>query len=370
MLSPEDFVKGLKEKGFRSFTGVPCSFFQAAINRVIEDDELRYTIVPNEGSALALAAGAYLAGNPTAVLIQNSGFGNLVNPLTSLNMIYRLPILIFISGRAYGVADEPQHEVMGKTMGKILDAIGIRYRDLPDEAAPYEEALESVADEMRKTNLPFVFFVRKGTIDEYSPRRKKPSKTYPLKRIEAIEIVSGMLKGDEVVVATTGKPSRELFAVKDRAKNFYMQGSMGHAASIGLGVALAQPDKKVVILDGDGAVLMHMGVLSSIGHYQPKNIYHVVLDNESYETTGDQDTTSPSTNFKAIAKACGYRIAEEASSEKDLKAKLKLILNGAGPAFLRVKINRLPTLDIPRISSKYSSEDITRNFKTELLKSS
>jgi phosphonopyruvate decarboxylase len=370
MLSPEEFVQSLKEKGYRSFTGVPCSFFQSAINRVIDDGELRYTIVPNEGAALALAAGAHLAGEPTAVLIQNSGFGNLVNPLTSLNMIYRLPALIFISGRAYGVADEPQHEVIGKTMGKILDAIGIRYKDMPEEPAPFAEALESAAEEMRKTNLPFVFFVRKGTIDEYSPRRQKPAKSYPLKRIEAIEIIAQALKGDEIVVATTGKPSRELFAVKDRAKNFYMQGSMGHAASIGLGVALAQPDKKVVILDGDGAVLMHMGILSTIGHYKPKNICHIVLDNESYETTGDQDTTSPSTDLETVAKACGYRVAGEAASEKDLKARLKLLLNTAGPAFLRVKINRVPTLDIPRISSKYSSEDIAKNFSKELIQNS
>ncbi len=365
MIAAEDFVRLLKERGFRSFTGVPCSFFQAAINCVIDDDELRYTMVPNEGVALALAAGAYLAGTPTAVMIQNSGFGNLVNPLTSLNMIYQLPALIFISGRAYGVADEPQHEIIGKTMRPILQAMGVRHMDLPDEMADYEEALAEALQWIETRKQPFVFFVRKGTLDTYSPKKHAAS-VYPLKRIEAIQIITKALKGDEIVIVTTGKPSRELFSVWDRANNFYMQGSMGHAASIGLGVALYRPEKKVVVLDGDGAILMHMGVLSSIGHYKPSNFYHIILDNESYETTGDQDTTSPTTNLAAVAKACGYRAAAEASSGEELAQKLKLLLKEGGPAFLRVKINRIPTLDIPRISSKYSSDKIALNFKASL----
>ena len=143
---------------------------------------------------------------------------------------------------------------------------------------------------------------------------------------------------------------------------------MGHAASIGLGVALCRPEKKVVVLDGDGALLMHLGSLSSVGHYKPKNFIHIVLDNESYETTGDQDTTSSTTDLKAVAKACGYRISEEASVSKELSDKLALILKGEGPGFLRVKINRLPTANIPRISNKYSSAQIAENFKTVLLK--
>src|SRR3989338_8041861 len=181
--------------------------------------------------------------------------------------------------------------------------------------------------------------------------------------MEAMRIISGALKGEEYVIATTGKPSRELFNVSDRSKNFYMQGSMGHAASIGLGVALNQPKKKIVVLDGDGALLMHMGILSSVGFYKPKNFYHIVLDNEAYETTGDQDTTSPSTDFTTIAKACGYVKVVEAANEKDLSAAVKRFEKEDGPFFLRVKINRQPTPDIPRISSKHSSSQIAENFK-------
>ncbi len=365
MIAPDAFVRCLKDNGYHDFTGVPCSFFQAAINCVIDDPQTRYTIMPNEGSALAFAAGSYLAGRSTAVMIQNSGFGNLVNPLTSLNMIYKIPTLIFMSGRAYGVKDEPQHEIMGKTMVAVLDAMGVRHEDMPEEEEEFEQSLEKANDWMTSSRQPFVYLVKKDTIDTYSPHRNIANH-FPLKRIEAIEILMDQLKGDEYVVATTGKPSRELFTVRDRAKNFYMQGSMGHAVSFALGTALSQPTKKIVLLDGDGALLMHMGVLSAVGHYAPANFYHVVLDNESYETTGDQDTTSPTTDFAAIARACGYRSADTAMDKKSVIEKMTSLMKKEGPALLRIKINRVPTLEIPRISNKYSSGQIADNFRNAL----
>ncbi len=365
MIKAQDFVASLKEKKLFSFTGVPCSFFQAAINCVIDDPALRYTIVPNEGSALALASGSWLAGRLSVVMIQNSGFGNLVNPLTSLNMIYKIPALIFISGRAYGVADEPQHEIIGKTMGPILDTMGVKHEDMPTELGAFKRSLDAALAVMQKDGVPFVYFVRKDTLDEYTAARNH-KRTYPLKRSDAIRIISEMLTGEECVIATTGRPSRELFNTADRKDNFYMQGSMGHAASIALGIALEKPDKKVVVLDGDGALLMHMGVLSSIGHYKPKNFIHVILDNESYESTGDQDTTSATTDFKTIAKACGYLMAHECVSEEDLRHFFKMLLSSPGPGLLRVKVNRIPTEKTPRISSKYDSPAIAANFRKSL----
>lgn len=366
MISAPEFVSILKNKKLTSFTGVPCSFFQSAINCVLDDPDLRYVMVPNEGSALALASGSYLAGRPAVVMIQNSGLGNLVNPLTSLNMIYGLPVLIFMSGRAYGVPDEPQHEIIGRTMGALLDAVGVPHADMPSAAADFEKALGAALARMESDRTPFFFFVRKGTIEEYA--RPRTANAYPLKRIDAIRLVAEALSGDEAVIATTGMPSRELFNVQDRARNFYMQGSMGHAPSIGLGIALADPSKKVVVLDGDGALLMHMGVLSSVGHYKPKNFYHIVLDNEAYETTGDQGTTAATTDFKAAAKAAGYVWTEECSAPADTGACLNAMLKAVGPAFLRIKINRLPTEGIPRISTKYDSPAIARNFRSALEK--
>lgn len=365
MITPEKFVQALKNQAFTFFTGVPCSFFQSAINCVIDDKELSYLIVPNEGSALALAAGASMGGCRSVVMIQNAGLGNLINPLTSLNMIYRLPTLLFISGRAYGIPDEPQHEIMGKTMGSILDAIGIYHKDLPQTLQSFEANLKEASDWMKMEKLPFVFFVHKETIGSYAAASRQHS-LFPMKRIDAIKIITEELSGGEYLIATTGKPSRELFSVYDRPKNFYMQGSMGHAPAIGLGLALYRPQEKIIILDGDGALLMHMGILSSIGHYKPENLYHLVLDNESYETTGDQDTTSRTTDFVKIALANGYRHAEEVYTEKELRSELKQLLKQKGPVLLRVKINRLPTPDIPRISSKHSSPQIAQNFMREL----
>ncbi len=364
MISPQDFVQALKTRKWRFFTGVPCSFFQSAINCVRGDKDLRYIIAPNEGSALALASGACLAGQPAVVMIQNSGLGNLINPLTSLNMIYHLPALIFVSGRAYGVADEPQHEIIGRTMGGMLSAMGVAFSDLPQESGAYEKALDEARVYIGQKNQPCVFFVRKDTVGSYEVSVEKGA--YPLSRLEAIRIIAENLKGHEAVVATTGMASRELFSAADRKGNFYMQGSMGHAPAIGLGIALARPEKKVVILDGDGALLMHLGVLSAIGHYQPKNFYHLVLDNEAYETTGNQDTTSASTDFCLAAKAAGYRQAQEAADEKSLRRTLNDFLAGPGPVLLRIKINRTPADKVPRISSKYSSEQISQRFKSAL----
>ncbi len=365
MLSPNDFVQALVDEGLTRFTGVPCSFFQAAINRVLDDDRLSYTMVPNEGSALAFASGAALAGQPACVLIQNSGFGNLINPLTSLNLIYGIPVLIFMSGRAYGVADEPQHEIMGRAMDGILDAMDVRHADLPADPDAFKKALGEALAHMRSEKKPFVFLVRKGTLDEYTPEKKDAGR-WPLTRLEAIRVITETLQGDEYVVATTGKPSRELFALSDRARNFYMQGSMGHAASIGLGVAMSRPAERVVVLDGDGAILMHLGILSTVGHYKPPNLLHVVLDNEAYETTGDQDTTSSTTDLVRTAIAAGYRFGEEAQDESQLRAKFKKLLSGEGPSFLRVRINRRPTPDIPRISEKWTSAEIAKNFALSL----
>ncbi len=365
MIPAQTFVESLKRHGLTFYTGVPCSFFQGAINCVVADPMLRYTIVPNEGAALAVASGAYLAGQRPTVMIQNSGLGNLINPLTSLNMIYRLPVLLFVSGRAYGVPDEPQHEIIGRTMGGLLDAIGVPHGDLPGEPGPCEEALKEALARMERDRAPFAFFVSKGRLGEHE--RPSPPPGYPLTRLAAIRAITDALRGDECVIATTGKPSRELFSVCDRARNFYMQGSMGHAAAIGLGVALGQPGHKIVVLDGDGAVLMHLGILSSIGHYRPRNLYHLVLDNESYESTGDQDTTSRTTDLAAVARASGYRLAEEAVTEAELKDKLRRLIAGDGPAFLRVKINRVPTPGIPRITTRHTSEQIARQFHASLV---
>ncbi len=366
MIPSKQYIDALKNAGIKTFSGVPCSFFQSAIDHIIEDNELSYSIAPNEGSALALCAGAIAAGSPAALMIQNSGLGNLINPLTSLNMIYGLPVLMFISGRAMGIPDEPQHEIMGRTTEKLLDVLGVPHQTMPSEPSEFVQSLSRAQTRMHETRIPFAFIVRHGTIGS-SPRRDISS-PYPLSRSEALRIITESLTKTAYIISTTGKASRELFTLADSPNNFYMQGSMGHASAFALGVALKKHLKKIVILDGDGALLMHMGILSSIGHEKPKNLYHIVLDNEAYESTGGQGTTSSSTDIGAVALACGYTGTATVSTTDDLRKSIQNVSAQNGPFLLRVKINIAAGTDpLPRISSAYTPQEITARFSKELL---
>lgn len=367
MIDPVEFIRWLESKGVHFYTGVPCSYFQHVINGLKRRSASSYYIAPNEGAALALASGAVLGGQGACVMIQNSGLGNLLNPLTSLNMIYNLPVLLLVSGRAYGIPDEPQHEIMGKKMNALLEALEIPHWDLPQNDH-FRTALDQGLEVMKQKEKPVVFFICRGTFASYPQPEAEIRTAFPMKRIEAVSVIRECLKENDLVFATTGKPSRELFAVGDRPSNFYMQGSMGHVAALGLGTALLQKDRRVIVLDGDGAFLMHMGTVSMVGRYQPPNFYHLVLDNESYETTGDQDTTSANTDFEAVARACGYRKTWEIRESDALRGSLEKILSEPGPVLVRIKINRIPTKEIPRITSRYEAPEITASFMQQVRK--
>lgn len=363
MISPEHFIAYLESKGFHFYTGVPCSYFKTVIRFLEGHKSSSYYIAPNEGSALALASGSFLGGQQGVVLIQNSGLGNLINPLTSLNLIYRLPVVLFVSGRAYEIDDEPQHEIMGKSMGKLLDTVGISHWDLPPDNETFKHVLERGIMDGRRNKIPVAFFVRRGTFGAYPSDAVRVESNYPMQRIEAIKSILEFISKDDLIFSTTGKISRELFAVGDRPGNFYMQGSMGHIGSLALGTALSQRDRRVIVLDGDGALLMHLGALSAVGHYQPERFYHFILDNEAYESTGNQDTVSPTADFAMIAQACDYRATWNVSDSGQLRSVLPDILNQKGPVLLRIKINRIETKEIPRITTCYTAPEITESFK-------
>ena len=363
MISPDQFISHLEGRDFHFYTGVPCSYFNSIIRTLQSNGKSSYVIASNEGSALALASGAFLGGQRPVLMIQNSGLGNLINPLTSLSMIYKIPVLIFVSGRAYGIQDEPQHEIIGRTMGKLLDSIGLLHWDLPTEEADLTGILNEGIQAASQKQSPVVFFVRKNTFTPWSRQLPASPPNYPMTRMDAIRLICKFISKDDLVISTTGKISRELFLVGDREGNFYMQGSMGHASSIGLGVALSQPHQRVIVLDGDGALLMHMGAMPMIGYYKPKRFIHIVLDNESYETTEDQDTISANVDFEGIAKASGYHQAHNVTEPAQLRAILPRLLDQRGPILLRIKINRVETKGVPRITTKYSAPQIAEAFK-------
>jgi phosphonopyruvate decarboxylase len=350
MIQASDFLDTARHHSLSFFTGVPCSFLTPLINAVISDRHSRYVGAASEGEAVAIAAGAWLAGRDTVVMCQNSGLGNAVNPLTSLNWPFRIPTLLIVTWRGQpGLKDEPQHELMGEITGRMLDVMRIPHRLFPTHPAELGAALEAAARVMNQSRLPYALVMAKGsvagsTLDNSAlpPRRSCVSEEFRSgnlqpRRIDALERLIAELPSSAAVVATTGYCGRELFTLADRPQHIYQVGSLGGASAMGLGVAL-NVDRPVVVVDGDGAALMKMGNMATIGAQQPVNLLHVVIDNGAYESTGGQATASPIVDFPAVARACGYRYAATADSVTGFAQAVKRALALPGPRFIHVKV--------------------------------
>ena len=339
--------------GFKTWAGVPCSFLTPFINRVIDDPEMRYISSANEGDAVATASGAAVGGQPAVAMMQNSGLGNAISPLSSLNWVFRIPILLIITLRGEpGLPDEPQHELMGQITGDLLDKLQIPWSYFPRNPDDVAGMLEAARWQMDRTARPYAFIMRKGSVaarplqSQWQPKSgPKPfqalsrfSEENLASRQEALQTVIAATPLDEsVVIATTGFTGRELFALDDRPNQLYMVGSMGCAPSFALGLALAQPGRKLVVVDGDGAALMRLGNMATLGAYGPQNLQHLLLDNGVHDSTGGQSTVSKGLSFAAIASACGYRQAAESSSIGDLA---KFLTADQGPGFLQLHIRK------------------------------
>ncbi|MFT7464876.1 MAG: phosphonopyruvate decarboxylase, partial [Pseudohongiellaceae bacterium] len=270
-VSMDAFADSLLESGVDFFTGVPCSYLKSFVSFAAGSDRLSYTVAASEGEAIGLAAGAWMSGSLPMVLIQNSGLGNCVNPLTSLSHTYGLPLLLMVSHRARDGKDAPQHLLMGEKTYALIEAMGIQHVTLSDDEESACQTMAEAAIMAREGMCPVAIVVPKGTFEKYSfnealaPKHVTPvavsgSHAAELSpRVDALHAVNGALGPQDLLVATTGMTSRELFAVNDRPQNFYMMGSMGCALSIGLGVARLHPERKIVVLDGDGAFLMKLG---------------------------------------------------------------------------------------------------------------
>jgi len=359
MIEARDFIEPAKASGFKTWTGVPCSFLTPFINSVIDDVEMTYISSANEGDAVATASGSALAGQRAVAMMQNSGLGNAVSPLSSLNWVFRIPVLLIITLRGEpGLPDEPQHELMGQITGRILDELKIPWDWFPREADAVEGALMVANWQMEKTGLPYAMVMRKGSVapaalnSDWVPAispcavaAREPEEPQ-LSRKQALEaVVESTPENDSIVIGTTGYTGRELFAINDRPHHFYMVGSMGCASSFGLGLSLAQPQRKVLIADGDGAVLMRMGNLATIGAYGGANLQHLLLDNGVHESTGGQATVSRAISLAGVAAACGYNNASEAVSLVQLQSFLS---RKNGPEFLQLRTRKGVSEDLPR----------------------
>jgi phosphonopyruvate decarboxylase len=361
MIQAQDFIGPAKALGFNTWAGVPCSFLTPFINSVIDDAGMSYVSAANEGDAVAIASGAALAGRRSVALMQNSGLGNAVSPLSSLNWVFRIPVLLIITLRGEpGLTDEPQHELMGQITGKILDDLQIPWDWFPRSADDVEGALTVAQWQMDRSGLPYAFIMKKGSVDKAELTSRWQAESAPsafdppepdqdvqrLSRRDALRaVIEKTPLDDSVVIGTTGYTGRELFAIDDRPNQLYMVGSMGCASSLGLGLSRALPDTRVMVADGDGAALMRMGNFATAGAYGGENFRHLVLDNGVHESTGGQSTVSRAINFAGVARACGYRSAEWGAGRAELDQFLAL---DSGPSLLHLETSRGVPDGLPR----------------------
>jgi len=338
MLQASDFVAELQVQGCRSFTGVPCSCLTPLLNEIDARADSDYILASSEGDALSIASGLWLGGKMAAVLCQNSGLGNMVNPLTSLNHPFAIPVLLLVSWRGRpGEADEPQHELMGKITPDLLTLLGVEWSLLPGERAAALAMLRLACATLRSRQRPYALLLPCDTfMPQPGPRGDGVLAQWP-QRHEILATLLAQLAPDAIIIATTGKTGRELFTLADRPGHFYCVGSMGYASSLAHGLALATW-RPVYLLDGDGAAIMHLGNLTSIGASRPPNLTHILLDNHSYDSTGAQPSASGSTDFVAIARAAGYGSAEHCPSCADLARALNSPC-AQGPRLLHVPIS-------------------------------
>jgi phosphonopyruvate decarboxylase len=338
-LDPVTVTRGLLDEGFGPFLGVPCSVLGPMITVLQSGYPDEYLITANEGEAVAIAAGAHLAGRRPVVLMQNSGLGNAVNPLTSLCHTLRIPVLLLITWRGGpGSADEPQHRLMGAITTGLLTAMQVHHEVLPLVQEEVVPALRRARTHLTEVGLPYAFVVPRGALRQPGRKPRDQRDDGHMLRAEAIGEVVRTAGPAACYVATTGKTARELERDWDAPNNLYVVGSMGCASSVGLGIALGTPDRQIVVLDGDGAALMRLEAMATIGRLCPANLTHVILDNEAYESTGGQPTGSAAVDLCGIALACGYRTGAEVRDARGIADAVTRGRGSPGPHLIRIRI--------------------------------
>tara|TARA_B100000427_G_scaffold328529_1_gene341847 strand:+ start:2713 stop:3837 length:1125 start_codon:yes stop_codon:yes gene_type:complete len=346
MIKPSDFYEELKKNELDFYCGVPDSLL-ASFCAYVHDfsDKNNHIISANEGNAIAIAAGYHLGTNKIPIVyLQNSGLGNAINPLTSLTdaKVYKIPLLLIIGWRGQpGISDEPQHLKQGSITEEQLKLLDIPYHIIGNRSN-YKEKIENTVNEIKNTNAPVAILIKKDTFEEYKVKNKKEDLS-DLKREEALNCILDLCKSD-LIVSTTGKTSREIFELrnnrKEKQRDFLMVGSMGHTSSTALGLALSKPDKRVICLDGDGSMLMHLGSLPIIGQIKPKNLIHILLNNAAHESVGGQPTVADQINFLELSKSSNYSSYYKASNIEEINSSWQEIKDKEGPIFFEIFIKK------------------------------
>lgn len=374
MVSPKEFIDTLQGCGVDFYAGVPDSLLKNVCAYITDNVPAdRNIITANEGAAVGVAAGHHLAtGSIPLVYMQNSGIGNAVNPLLSLadEKVYSIPMILLIGWRGEpGVHDEPQHVKQGEVTLTLLDAMDIPYIVLTDEDELAKREVADLVGQCRNLQKPCAIVIRKGTFGAYTLKTKVKNDN-PVSREDAMKQIVDLMPESAVIVSTTGKLSRELYEYRDakgqsHQKDFLTVGSMGHASSIALGIALAKTNTKVFCFDGDGAFLMHMGAISNIGRLAPRNFIHILFNNGAHESVGGQPTQGYFIDAVAIAKACGYKHSVSASDPGEIASAMESLLNQEGPSLLEVKvgINSRENLGRPKTTPKENKSSLMEFLK-------
>lgn len=348
MIEPSELLDQLEWRGYDAAIYVADSVLAVLLDALDKHPGLDSFGANNEGEALAIAAGVALAGGRPVLLLQNSGIGNLLNPLVSLNDPMRVPVLMIVGWRGQpGRADEPQHVQMGAVTADLLKLVGVTILVAEDGGPDVEELLDR-ADEAFGAGRSCAILVSPGALAGTMADRSEPAGAV-LSRTQALGAVLAAAPADAAVLATTGYTARELFALSDRPQQLYLTGSMGCAASVGLGVSWRQPGP-VVVLDGDGAALMRLEAMVSIGARRPGRLLHVLLDNGVHDSTGGQPTQSARVDFPAIARAVGYSTALSVGNADELGAAVGAAGVAPGPHFLHVRTRPGAPSGLGRIS--------------------
>lgn len=348
MLDPAVYLENLTDAGIGFFAGVPDSLLKQICSCITDKlDAKDHIIAANEGAATGLAIGYHIAtGKIPLVYMQNSGLGNVVNPVLSLasSEVYGIPMLMLIGWRGEpNIKDEPQHVHQGRVTEAMLESMDVPTVVLSDDPKTAQKQTAEAAALAVKTNNPVAILVRKGTFGSYSPKQAKPVIELELEREEAIIAAASLVEDDGAIVCTTGMPSRELFEYRARTggrheKDFLTVGGMGHASQIAMGIALNSPERPIYCFDGDGASLMHMGSLAISGTSGLGNLIHIVFNNGAHESVGGQPTVAFKINLPEIARACGYASAVSVDNLTGLKTEITKAQEIDAPTFIEIKV--------------------------------
>lgn len=356
MITPHFFIEKLQREGIEFYAGVPDSLLKNVCAYITDHLDSRHNIIAaNEGGAVALAAGYYLAtGKVGCVYMQNSGEGNIINPLASLTdkEVYNIPVLLLIGWRGRpGVHDEPQHVKQGKVTTGLLNVMGVNYEVLSKEEDEAAKQIEKAAKALANKEV-FALVIEKDTFEDYNLQNVEVN-NLTMSREEAIQTVAAALCENDCIVSTTGMISRELFEYRTalnqgHARDFLTVGSMGHASQIALGIALAQPERRVWCFDGDGAAIMHMGSMAIVANKAPKNYVHVVFNNGAHDSVGGQPTVGLKIDLPVVARAVGYKASFSVDSKAELESVLAKVNEFEGLVFLEIKVKKGNRKDLGR----------------------